>query len=87
VNHREFLAESNLGRRRPFAEALIAALRGAKRPLIVRSSYEKTTLTELARVLPDLARTVAGIVKVASIGRRGSDRKLATLAKVLSGSA
>jgi hypothetical protein len=56
---------------------------GAKRPIIVYSSYERTTLTEVARVLPDLARTVAGIIKMASIGRRGSDRKLSTPAKVL----
>jgi hypothetical protein len=46
-----------------FAETLIAALKGTKWPIIVYSAYEKTTLTELARVFPDLARPIAGIVK------------------------
>jgi hypothetical protein len=62
VSHREFLAESDADPRRQFAETLIAALRGAKSPIIVYSSYERTRLAELARIFPDLGRPVAGIV-------------------------
>jgi Domain of unknown function(DUF2779) len=49
--------------RRRFAETVVAALKGTKWSIIVYSSYEKTRLTELARIFPDLARPVAGIVK------------------------
>jgi hypothetical protein len=63
VNHREFLAESNVDPRRRFAETLIAALKGTKWPIIVSSAYEKTQLTELARIFPDLARPFAAIAK------------------------
>jgi hypothetical protein len=63
VSHREFLAESDVDPRRRFAETLIAALKDTKWPIIVYSSYEKTQLTELARIFPDLRRPVAGIVK------------------------
>jgi hypothetical protein len=62
IGHREFLAEGDLDPRRRFAETLIAALRGAKWPIIVYSSYERTQLTELAAAFPDLARPIAAIV-------------------------
>jgi hypothetical protein len=58
-----FLAESDADPRRQFAVTLIAALKGTKWPIIVYSAYEKTRLTELARIFPDLARPVAGLVK------------------------
>jgi hypothetical protein len=62
IGHQEFLAEGDLDPRRQFAETLIAALKGAKWPIIVYSSYEKTQLTELAAAFPDLARPIAAIV-------------------------
>jgi hypothetical protein len=62
VSHQEFLANTDADPRRQFAETLIAALKGTRWPIIVYSSYEQTTLTELARVFPGLARPVAGIV-------------------------
>lgn len=63
ASHQEFLAESDADPRRRFAETLIAALSGTRWPIIVYSSYEKTQLTELARIFPDLRRPVAGIVR------------------------
>lgn len=49
--------------RRPFAETLIAALRGTKLPIIVYSSYERVRLTELAKHYPDLAKPLHSIVR------------------------
>jgi hypothetical protein len=61
--HQEFLADGDLDPRRQFAETLIAALKGAKWPIIVYSSYEQTRLTELARAFPDLKKPIAAIVR------------------------
>jgi hypothetical protein len=63
VSHQEFLADGDLDPRRQFAETLIAALRRAKWPIIVYSSYEQTRLMELARAFPDLKRPIAAIVR------------------------
>jgi hypothetical protein len=63
VIHQEFLAEDDLDPRRQFAETLIAALKEAKWPIIVYSSYEQTRLMELARAFPDLKRPIAAIVR------------------------
>jgi uncharacterized protein DUF2779 len=63
VSHQEFLAEGGLDPRRRVAETLIAALKGTKWPIVVYSSYERTRLTELAAVFPDLARPIDGIAR------------------------
>jgi Domain of unknown function(DUF2779) len=57
------LADGDLDPRRQFAVTLIAALKGAKWPIIVYSSYEQTRLMELARSFPDLKRPIAAIVR------------------------
>jgi hypothetical protein len=62
-DHQEFLADPGSDPRRPFAEALISALKGAKRPIIIYSAYEKTRLKELAAAFPDLAKAIDRIVE------------------------
>ena len=49
--------------RRQFVETLIDALKGAKWPIIVYSSYEQARLRELAASFPDLKRPIAAIVR------------------------
>ena len=63
VSHREFLADANSDPRRPFAETLIAAVKGSKLPIIVYSSYEQTRLAELAAHFPDLAKPLRSITR------------------------
>lgn len=63
IGHQEFLAEGDVDPRREFAEALIAALKGEKWPIIVYSSYEETRLKELGVTFPDLAKPIARIVR------------------------
>jgi hypothetical protein len=63
AHHQEFLAEDDLDPRRKFTETLTAALKGAKWPIIVYSSYEQTRLMELGRAFPDLKRPIAAIVR------------------------
>jgi Domain of unknown function(DUF2779) len=63
VSHQEFLAEGDLDPRQQFAESLIAALKGAKWPIIVYSSYEQTRVMELARAFPDLRGAIAAIIR------------------------
>ena len=63
MSHREFLADADSDPRRPFAETLIAALKGSKLPIIVYSSYEQTRLAELAAHFPDLAKPLRSIVR------------------------
>jgi len=63
VRHRDFLAEAGSDPRRPFAETLIAALRGTKLPIIVYSPYERARLTELAKHFPDLAKPLHSIMR------------------------
>ncbi len=63
IRHRDFLAEANSDPRRPFAETLIAALRGTKLPIIVYSPYERARLTELAKHFPDLAKPLHSIMR------------------------
>lgn len=60
VRHLDFLADADSDPRRPFAETLIAALKGTKLPIIVYSSYERARLTELAKHFPDLAKSLRG---------------------------
>jgi Domain of unknown function(DUF2779) len=48
VSDQEFLAEGDLDPRPHFAETLITALKGAKCPIIVYSSYEQTRLLPAA---------------------------------------
>jgi hypothetical protein len=63
IRHRDFLAEADSDPRRPFAETLIAALRGTKLPIIVYSPYERARLTELAKHFPDLAKPLHSIMR------------------------
>ena len=63
VSHREFLADADSDPRRPFAETLIAAVKGSKLPIIVYSSYEQTRLAELAAHFPDLAKPLRSIIR------------------------
>ena len=63
VSHQEFLADGDLDPRRRFVETLIDALKGAKWPIVVYSSYEQARLAELAAGFPDLKRPIAAIVR------------------------
>ena len=63
LSHQDFLAEGDLDPRRRFVETLIDALKGAKWPIIVYSSYEQARLMELAAAFPDLKRPIAAIVR------------------------
>jgi hypothetical protein len=63
VKHQEFLADADSDPRRPFAETLIAALRGSDLPIIVYSSYERTRLNALAALFPDIAQPIGNIVQ------------------------
>lgn len=63
VKHQEFLADADSDPRRPFAETLIAALRGNDLPIIVYSSYERTRLKALAALFPDFAEPIGSIVQ------------------------
>lgn len=56
LHHAELLAEAGPDPRRALAEALLAAVEAhPELPVLVYSHYEKTTLRNLARALPDLA--------------------------------
>jgi Domain of unknown function(DUF2779) len=62
LHHREFLADGTIDPRRRFAETLIEALDEFDGPIIVYSAYEKTRLTELAAVFPDMAVPLRAII-------------------------
>ena len=62
ITHQEFLAPADSDPRRPFAEMLIAALKGTRSPIIVYSPYEEARLTELAKHFSDLAKPLRSIV-------------------------
>jgi hypothetical protein len=62
LHHREFLARGEGDPRRAFAETLIEALFGSDAPIIVYSPYEKTRLTELAVMFPDLRAPLIAII-------------------------
>jgi hypothetical protein len=62
IMHQDFLATSDADPRRPFAETLIAALKGTRSPILVYSPYEKARLTELAKHFSDLAKPLRGIM-------------------------
>lgn len=62
VTHQEFLASGNADPQRECAETLVHALSSNKQPVIVYSSYEKTTLNRLASFFPDLKEAIDGIV-------------------------
>lgn len=61
TKHIEFLHEERSDPRRPLAEALLQAL-GDSGSIVVYSSFEKTTVTNLARDLPDLADPLLALV-------------------------
>jgi Domain of unknown function(DUF2779) len=63
VTHQEFLADAHSDPRRPFAESLLASLRGTKLPVIVYSSYEQARFTELASAFPGLAKPIRSVVR------------------------
>jgi hypothetical protein len=62
LDHREFLAESDGGPRRAFAETLIEALGQSDLPVVVYSPYEKTRLGEMAAAFPDLCDALRLII-------------------------
>lgn len=62
LTHQAFLASFTADPRRPFAEALIAALDGSENPVVVYSPYEQTQLKALASQLPDLAVPLRAII-------------------------
>jgi Domain of unknown function(DUF2779) len=62
VTHQEFLGDPRSDPRRSFTQSLLASLRGTKVPVIVYSSYERARLTELAKIFPDLAMSIRGVV-------------------------
>lgn len=74
LTHWEFLASGATDPRREFAETLIAALEGTEGPIIVYSSYEKTTLNGLIKTFPNLAYPLNAIID-----------RLADLLKVVKG--
>ena len=61
LEHREFLDTIGESPMRRFAESLIEALKSAG-PIFVYSSYEKTTLRNLAERFPDLAPNLDAII-------------------------
>ena len=61
TEHVEFLHEERSDPRRPLAEALLQA-QGDSGSIVVYSSFEKTTITGLARDLPDLADRLLALV-------------------------
>jgi hypothetical protein len=63
VSHQEFLADADSDPRRPFAETLVAALKGSKLPIIVYSAYERTQLNALAAHFPDIAKPIGRIAR------------------------
>lgn len=63
VSHSEFLGNANSDPRRSFAESLLGSLGGTKLPVVVYSSYERTRLTELASIFPDLAKPLGRVIR------------------------
>ncbi len=62
LRHRAFLADGMSDPRRDFAVTLLAALDEEPGPITVYSSYEAQQLRTLAKLLPDLAPRLNGVV-------------------------
>jgi len=62
LTHEEFLATGDVDPGRAFAESLIGALSGSDEPIIVYSSFERTTINELIAQFPDLKEDLFKIV-------------------------
>jgi hypothetical protein len=54
LSHKEFLATGDADPRRSFSESLISALKGSSEPILVYSSFERTTINNMIRLFPDL---------------------------------
>ena len=61
IEHREFLADGTGAPMRPCAEALIRAL-GDTGPVFMYTGYERSVLTRLAELCPDLEPQLAAIM-------------------------
>jgi hypothetical protein len=62
VMHDEFLASGVVNPTLMFATTLIDALAGSDGPIVVYSSFEKSTLTDISKQFPDLANDIQAII-------------------------
>lgn len=62
LSHDEFLAVGDVEPSREFAESLIADLMGSDEPILVYSSFERTTINRLIEAFPDLKEHLFAIV-------------------------
>jgi len=62
ISHKEYLAKPDRDCRRDLAERLIADLRGDG-SIITYSSFEKTTITALSRLFPDLSADLQSLTR------------------------
>jgi CRISPR/Cas system-associated exonuclease Cas4 (RecB family) len=60
--HNEFLAIGDDDPRRSFSEGLISVLEGSNEPILVYSSFERTTLNDMIKLFPDLKVGLLSIV-------------------------
>lgn len=61
LEHKEFLADGKTDPRREFVESLLRAV-GDEGPVLVYSSYEKSTLTKLADLFDDLSQKIEDLI-------------------------
>ena len=62
LSHEEFLATGNADPRRAFSESLVAELRASNEPILVYSSFERTTINNMIKLFPDLEDQLCTIV-------------------------
>jgi hypothetical protein len=62
LDHHEFLATGDVDPRRKFSETLLAATERLTGPIATWSSFEASTLRELAETFPDLAEHLDGVI-------------------------
>jgi hypothetical protein len=62
IMHYEFLAPGDTNPTLEFVTTLIDALAGSDRPIVVYSSFEKSTLTDISKQFPDLADDIQAIM-------------------------
>jgi len=62
LSHEEFLAIGDMDPRRAFAESLVEALAGSNEPILVYSSFERTTINNMIKLFPDLKAGLFAIV-------------------------
>jgi hypothetical protein len=62
IVHEEFLAQGGTNPTLEFVTTLIDSLAGSDRPIVVYSSFEKSTLTDVYKQYPDLAGDVQAII-------------------------